>query len=271
VTTRHVSAENAYPFVEGPLPPAAQGIVDLWFVVNGPAVRLVGSSSSSAGPEEERPAYEVNLVRVVALATETKYMFRIRLEDYSWKCLFTVPHGSPSIGIVKSDSSYPVMGVLTYNGNNILKVGKETLELRVEPSRVGFYHEAVTGINFLNIKRCDGVESEEREEVLELGAGEANLNIGNGYNMEVSVEDGALTLNAQNGNGLGNVPSLSFGNTDDCADPSSSSGGQQQDEVSLVRVINGITPDDGNVVVNTSRLIGKEKAQGLLKLILRRA
>lgn len=274
MTTRHTSAENEYPFENGGqgLPEAAQGIVDLWFVVHGPPTHPVppfSSISSSGGIGQPDPVDSTHLIAVEAFATYTEYTFRIRRDGWGWQVDFQVPHDSPGTGTVQNVDQSVVSAVITYNENNILKTGSSLENLRVEPARTVYYHEAVAKINFLNKRRCEGVETEDLEEVKVLLPGE-DLDIGDGYNMTLSIEDGELTLDGGNGNGLGNAPSVAFGDTEGC-EGSSSGSPVVSEEVSLVRTVNGITPADGNVVVATSRLVGKEKANGRLTLIVRRA
>jgi hypothetical protein len=268
MTTPHTSADNAYPFIFGPLPVEARGIVDLWFVVQGPPDRVVDNSSSSGALDP----HSIMLVLTSPQVGYTEYKFVIAKDIYRWDVFFQVPHDTPGTGIVQNEQPSSVQAVLTYNENNILKTGSPIIAFQVvEPARVVFYHEVVSSVTFQNISRCNGVESTDREDVLALGPGDADIEIGDGYNCELSGDSEQLTLNASNGAGLGNAPSVVFGNTEGCEESSSSGVPTSGQEVSLVRTVNGITPADGNLVVSTSRLVGKEKAVGKLTLIVRRA
>jgi len=274
MTTRHASAENSYPFVPtgSVLPVGAAGITDLFFAIQGPGETqdpTNSSESSSGGPVQT--VNHVSLKGYVVGAGITTYAFRAETADriFFWDVYFEVPHNTTGTGVVKNLPGTDVRAVLTYNANNVVKTGSDVLDLLVEYTRAVFYTERVTKISFLNEYRCEGVEDPSAKElVVEIGPTDT-IQLGNGYNCTVSAED-SLIFTGEKDAGLGTVPSVSFGNTNSCGN-SSSGGGLPNADISLVRSINGITPADGNLVVNSSRLIGKEKTRGRLTLTVRQS
>ena len=101
MSTRHVSAENQYPFISSEtLPEGAQGIVDLWFVVHGaplPDPGYVGSSSTVTATHPIR----TELVSAEAGVSTTVYTFFIYHYGGFWMTQFTAPHTGTGITKIK--------------------------------------------------------------------------------------------------------------------------------------------------------------------------
>jgi hypothetical protein len=271
MTTRHVSAQNDYPFYMVPdaLRPLAQGILDVYFVIQGPESGFMTGTSSSSSEEAEEPPELLEQVRLVQydnLGTTTRFTFWAISGNRYWVITFTVPHTGGDIGQVSNDDVSDCRAVLIYNAD-FITLASGTDILQVEPGRAQFHVEQVNTLEFYNIWRCNGVETpESSNEVLKLGAsssGPMELALVNGYNTVVSYES-SLEIAGGTGLGLGIVPDI--GNT---APGCSSSGEEDLELEDVVTTINGILPEAGNIPLQVSRSVGKQRSPGRLELLIR--
>jgi hypothetical protein len=273
MTTRHVSAQNDYPFhpVSDALRPVAKGILDVYFVIQG-AYQTFSTDTSSAeeSSSEELVAPDlaqlVRLIHYEDLGTTTRYTFRAEEGLRYWLITFTVPNTGNDIGQVSNDDGSECRAVLIYNSDLVMQA-TASVNLLVEPGRAQFHTEQVDSLNFFNIWRCNGEESSDSSlEVLSLpgdSSGEMSLELINGYNTEWTYDD-SLEVVGGVGLGLGVVPDA--GNT---APGCSSSAEDPLDLTNVVATINGILPTDGNIPIQVSRSIGKQRSAGRIELIIR--
>ena len=270
MTTRHVSGEVDYPFVP-PLPDferaISAGILDVYFVIQGEPSFVTTSGSSSAAPASssvpdegcEEPAKTVHLISSAVAGTDTIFTFHAVEGNKTWVITFTVPNINADIGQVDNDDLTDVKGVFIYNSSKI-PASTTDLYIEVEPTRVQWHTEIVDLITFKNIKRCNGIEDSDTLITAHSIDDGDSLNIEDGYNTEVSYEDGILSFNAEEGIGKGVAPNL--GNSGDCT--------EEEADDQVITTINGISPVDGNIPVNVSNLFGKQRTRGRLEIISRR-
>jgi hypothetical protein len=272
MTTRKLSTQISYPFVPelGAFEQAiARGIIDVYFIIQGdPDVIVVAgdsSSSSSSAPCPDEVPY-IDLVSYADAGSDTIFTFKAVYGESIYYLTFTVPNDTSGLqlGRVSDDGTSDATGVLVFNAADIISGSSGDLDMRVEPARAQWHIEKVDSLEFLNISRCAGVEDPTVElPVLAAGASSsAPIDIEDGYNCSVAYEDGLLTFNGQLGGGLGISPDL--GDTDACGSSSAPA-----DLLDFVSTINGLSPVNGNIVVNTSTGLGKRREPGRLVIFKR--
>lgn len=272
MTTRHVSGEVDYPFV--PELPSferaiSSGILDVYFVIQGDPSFVTTTSSSSSAPASssvpdegcEEPAKTVHLISLTASGADTIFTFHAVEGNKTWVITFTVPNINADTGQVDNDDSTDVRGVFIYNSGNI-PTGSSEVNMEVEPTRVQWHTEIVDSITFKNIARCNSVEDSDTLITVHAIADDDPLNVEDGYNTEVSYEDGILSFNAEQGIGKGEAPDL--GNSEGCSE-------EDPTESQVITTINGISPINGNISINVSNRFGKQRTRGRLEIISRRA
>ena len=162
MTTRHVSEENDYPF-QGVLldsdATAVAGILDLYFIIQGPATRgwTTESSSSSAAPVV--PIIQLSSYTVGG--SETEFVFDAVSGSNIWEIAFSVPNTGASLGQVYNDDATSCHAVLIFNSDKITTSGGGSTSIPVEPGRAQWHVEQVDDMSFFNIDRCNGVENED--------------------------------------------------------------------------------------------------------------
>ena len=167
MTTRHVSAENDYPFVpvlDTGDAAAVGGILDLYFVVQGQPTGFEEGSSSSSGEEEElERVHEIHLVSYSVSGPVTTYTFEAQENNEIWEITFDVPNTAADTGQVYNTDSTSCRAVLVFNSDTVVDAGSASVHIKVEPARAQWHTESVDSLNFLNIYRCNGVEDPDIE------------------------------------------------------------------------------------------------------------
>jgi len=273
MSTRHVSAQQDYPFV--PTLSAANatitsGILDVFFVVQGDADVLMPSSSAAPAVSTGR-APTVHLISYSAGATTTELVFEaMNSSGQSWFITFDVPNqvGTVSdIGSVSSSGPGDATGVLVFSSADIINAGSGTCYIQVEPCRAQWYTEHVQSLSFLNSPAC---ADDPEEEILTLSVGgESSMDWADGYNAAVSYSSDVLTLSVGVGNGLGFTDEGDISYEDPCpvdyGDGSSSSSYSAEP----VFTINGLLPTNGDIDVDTSAALGLQRSEGKLEILVR--
>jgi hypothetical protein len=284
MTTRHVSSRGDYPFVS-PLPlatqPEADGILDLYFVIQGDPTFLLPPASSLSSSSTEPGEFHEDFVQTILfeyeiVATDTIYTFHAVFNEKVYVVTFTVPHAG-GIGRVSNDDGSDVDAVLIFDADFIIKVGMANpLGAIVEPARTQWHIEKLKTLSFFNIKRCNGEEdqsilvpvipSQTSSSSMGSSAGPfdtLNLKLRDGYNVEVAYDpDSGLSFLGGDALGKGNAPD--FGNTVDCE--SSSSAEAIEDGITTV---NGVIPVAGNIPINVSPSLGKQTQPGKIEIIVK--
>lgn len=274
MTTRHVSAETDYPF-EPDLSETQQlivgGILDLYFVVQGPPSSEESSSNSSSEPGPcEVVDRRVYLEYYEILGAITRFGFACRAGDMQWDVVFDVPNTGGATGQVRNTDDTDVDAVLLYNTDNITDTDLGGADFpEVEPSRAQFHIEQVDTISFLNIGRCAGSEyPDQLFTVLELEPGSSSgdvfldLDLEDGYNCEVEQASGEVVFSGQLDAGEGLAPD--FGDTI----PSCSENPEDVLE-EIITNINGLAPVNGDIPINVSRGLGTQRVPGRVEVIPR--
>jgi len=266
MTTRHVSAQNDYPFHPVPesLRDVAKGVLDVYFVIQGDPTSVWEGGSSSSSEEEQIELYQkIALIRYEQMGSVTKYTFRANYDIRFWDITFSVPNTGGELGQVTNDDGSDCRAVLVYNSDFIMQATADIC-LWVEPGRSQFYTEQVDSISFFNIWRCNGVEdSSSSIEVMSLDPASMSLNIVDGYNTEVAY-DSSLEITGGTGLGKGIIPDA--GNTGPECQSSSAAEVELED---VVTVVNGIVPDSGNIPVRVVGAIGLQRSEGKLEILIR--
>ena len=275
MTTRHVSAQNDYPFYDVPeaLRPVAFGILDVYFVIQGRETGILNGEESSSSDSSAEPDSISPLVQIVVLhkyedlGGSTKFTFRASSGNRYWDVTFTVPQTAGDISQVNNDDGSDCRAVLIYNGDLIITGSQDWVGLGVEPGRAQFHTEQVDSLAFFNIWRCNGSEeSDSSVEVLSLGqsSGEMELDLADGYNTVLAF-DSSLEIIGGVGLGQGVVPDA--GNTAPGCEQSSSE--QELDLDDVVATINGIVPDAGDIPIGVVGSLGIQRTEGRIEFIIR--
>lgn len=272
MTTRHVSAQNDYPFYPVPdaLKPVAKGILDVYFVIQGDETGNIphDSSSDSSSHQGELPDSRVQRVylrRYEDLGATTRYIFRAVHGDRYWDVTFTVPNTGGDLGQVSNDDGSACRAVLIYNSDFIMHATAD-ITLMVEPGRAQFHTEQVDTLGFYNIWRCAGAEdSESSIEVLTLGSSgeDMSLNMIDGHNTVLTYES---SLEIIGGVGLGKGITPDAGNT---APECQSSSEEEINLEDVVTTINGLVPENGDIPIQVIGSIGLQRSVGRLELLIR--
>lgn len=297
MSTRHVSAENDYPFVPALGEDdqiAVGGILDVYFVIQGDAGSDSSSDSSSQAKGNqaiflESWTYTPGLVGGLPSNTapgEAIFLFRAYEDDRVWDISFTVPMPSsvpvtspspaaltyvqaPSVGRVFQGIGTGCSGVLLFNSDMILTNHRRTgsaasavVSVQVEPARAQWHTEQVSSIALFNTYRCGDTEDFADETLV--ADVSSSLDLADGYNCELSVEEGVVQITALREAGLGLAPELA-GNADACALSEADVGFSRE----TISVVNGVVPTAGNIVVEVSKGFGKRRTVGKLELIIR--
>jgi hypothetical protein len=266
MTTRHVSAQNDYPFhpVSDALRPVALGILDVYFVIQGQETGIVSEESSSSAQESDQVLLQtVYLISYLVTGPLTKYTFRAFYGNRYWDMTFSVPNTGGELGQVNNDDGSDCRAVLIYNSDLIMQATAD-ISLQVEPGRAQFHTEQVDSMSFFNIWRCSGVEDASSSlSVLEIGSPAMELDMVDGHNTQLAYES-SLEIIGGVGLGKGIIPDA--GNTSpECQ----SSSEAETDLEDVVTVINGILPTNGNIPVRVEGSIGLQRAPGRLELLIR--
>lgn len=275
MTTRHVSAETSYPFVSATSAQArlhTGGILDLYFVVQGPPTGQQSSSGASSLSPDQTSGESVNrwvdLVYYEAIGSITRFTFYVREGEDRWDVFFDVPNTGGVTGQVHNADTTYVNAVLVYNSEDVIDTGEGWVGYTVEPSRAQFHTEQVNSFTFRNISRCAGSEDPTvlfDAFVLQTGSssGEVHLDLvlEDGYNCAVSFLD-ELIFSGELAVGKGTAPD--FGNTDPLCteDPN--------DALEfIVTTVNGIAPVNGGIPVIVSGGLGAQRMPGRIEIISR--
>lgn len=265
MTTRRISTQNDYPFVpEVPvaLKPVAFGVLDIFFVVQGSPAGVFPSSSSS---EIGDCIHDLVLIGYSATGAVTEFVFRAQEENRYWDVTFDVPNSSNpgQIGAVYNTDGSECRAVLFYNSDDVV-AGSSSVHMEVEPGRAEWHTEVVEALQFYNIDRCGSVEDEEVwiEVLIPASSSSGGLVYPweDGYNCEVSFEDGVLQFQVYRGAGKGISPD--FGNTNLSCESGSSSG-----TVQSVVIVNGISPVNGDIPLVVSNSLGKQRSTGKVEIV----
>lgn len=267
MTTRHVSAQNDYPFhpVSDALRPAALGILDVYFVIQGRETGTISEESSSSDQECDQALRQtVHLIAYVVSGSVTKYTFRAFHDNRYWDVTFSVPNAGGEIGQVNNDDGSECRAVLIYNSDLIMQATAGT-SLQVEPGRAQFHTEQVDSISFFNIWRCNGAEDPASSlSVLEIGSSaEMSLDMVDGYNTQLAYES-SLEIIGGVGLGKGIIPDA--GGTSPECQTSSEAETELED---VVTTVNGLLPNNGNIPVRVVGSIGLQRSPGRLELLIR--
>jgi hypothetical protein len=276
MTTRHVSAENAYPFVPPVVSAVADGILDLYFVVQGEPTSLASSSSSSASgsPTPSQDLIEVRLAEYSAVPGFTTYRFEARFNERIYSVVFVVPHTGGTGQVTNTDLTQ-VKAVLIFNTDKVIKTGSGMLSLEVEPSRAQWHVEDVQSIEFLNITRIAGVEDPDTLVPIRTFNSSEDIELQDGYNTEVSF-DGQTELSLFGGLGLGKGLAPGLGETSISSSSTSSSSTSQSSmssgpvppaQVDAVSTVNGFIPVGGDIAVTVSPALSIQRSTGLLEIL----
>jgi len=267
MTTRHVSAETAYPFEPG-LTDAEMtivgGLLDIYVVVQSPPDRVLpGSSSSSAGACEVVDR-ALLLVRYEVIGAATRFTFEAREGEEYWDIIFDVPNTGGVTGSVNNTSPSTVQAVLLYNSDNVIDTGSGAVDLLVEPSRTQYHTEQVDSICFWNIARCGGSEnSGTLYPVLCVeGSSLSELRVEDGYNCEVEFSSSELVFTGRLSAGKGLSPD--FGDTEPSC---SEEPAELLDEI--ITTVNGISPVNGDIPVAVSADLGSQRETGQINIFPR--
>jgi hypothetical protein len=277
MTTRHVSAENAYPFVPPVLVTAADGILDLYFVIQGEPTSYASSSSSSASgaPAASHADFlQVSLVSYVAGAGTTTYTFEALFNARIYEIVFVVPH-TGGTGQVSNTDATAVSAVMIFNTDKIIKAGSSSVQLEVEPSRAQWHVEDIQSIEFLNIAREAGVEDPTTLIPVRSFSSSDDIEFEDGYNTEVGF-DGGTELSFIGGLALGKGLAPGFGETTSSASSTSGSSESQSSissgaippaQVDAVSTVNGFIPVSGRIAVTVSQSLAIQRSVGLLEIL----
>ena len=276
MTTRHVSAQSAYPFILDPervysanIEQIKKGILDTYFVIQGtPDISTEESGSSSSGGAECTTERTVRLISVVDQGTTSLFIFYATEGGDIWQVWFEVPNTEGFIGSVQNIYDNDVQATLLYNSADIF-VGDVSVDIQVEPSRAQFHTERVLSLSFNNIARCNGLEDPSTLlPVLVLSEGSSSeegpsLSLIDGYNteLEFDVVTEEIVFSAQQGIGKGAAPDL--GNDLTCTDPVTN----PLDD--LITTVNGIAPVNGDIPIDVTRSLGTQRNTGKIEIIPR--
>lgn len=199
MSTRDISTQRAFPMVPATFGSEEEqlvwGLADIFFIVRG----------LRDGEDLGLSGRGARLISWTSGGTTTDLVFRVNEETSYWDFTFTVPNNSVDVEIGKavatvSGDSY---AVLFYNSDTIPST-TNTTDLEVEPCRAQWLTEQVDSIGFYNIGRCYDEEFEAEEYLVkEVNAGDPDLDMEDGYNTALTVNDTELLVNAQAGIGKG--------------------------------------------------------------------
>jgi len=164
MTTRHVSAENDYPFqgvLSDPDAAAVAGILDLYFIIQGSATGSGTTESSSSSSSAAPVVPLIQLSSYTVGGSETEFMFDAVSGSNIWEIAFSVPNTGASLGQVYNDDATSCHAVLIFNSDKIATSGGGSTSIPVEPGRAQWHVEQVDDLSFFNIDRCNGVENED--------------------------------------------------------------------------------------------------------------
>ena len=269
MTTRPISMQGLYPFAPPVMPsnvPIIAGLKDAYFVIQGPPTGALpgspwgSSSSDSSGSPLYYPA--VGLVRVEPGVPTSRYIFWAIQGNLYWLIYFDVPNLGGT-GQVRNTDATNVDAVLLFDTEE-LYVGpdKDVWEV-IEPGRTQWHLERVTAIRFYNIWR-DGLSNEQPEVLIPvqfLPDVSNIIRLEDGYNTTVVYDEDErqVAISVGVGDGKGNAPD--YGQT---AGSSASPESEQ-----FVTIINGITPVNGDIPVETSPSLGIRRQQGRIEIIVK--
>jgi hypothetical protein len=189
---RRYSSETIYPFVPAALGYKAyvKGIIDCFLVVNGTAAAT--------------PVATIPYLKLMSMAVTTMtntYTFQAVCHDGARSVTFSVPRGS---GIVRVTSGF---STLVINSDTMYDVnGTYSLAAEVEPARVCWQVDEVTAVNLVNERRMYDPSSRDSLPCTTLVSYQADGNIiklVDGYNCELSYDEGSETLFINAAAGLG--------------------------------------------------------------------
>jgi hypothetical protein len=272
MTTRHVSAEGIYPFYNTALDDAIKGILDIYLVVMGEPDSLSGTFETDARAE---------LIEINDLGTTTRFRIQAYKGFGIWDFEFIVPNTGTTTGQVSNNLTNDSIGTFLYNTDLIYTGVDLSVNYELEPSRVAFHTEQVNSIVFQNICRQNGVEDPTQViDVIEFTDVSPFTNtvvipVEAGYNTTVSYdpETDTLAFTAEQGTGKGASPDYGdvngCGSSDSSTIPGSSGSSSSGQEGSFVRVINGLTPIDGDIPINVSQSLSLNIAKGRVEIIVR--
>ena len=211
----------------------------------------------------------MSLVACAVIGTDTEFTFRAKQDGDSWVIKFLVPNNLGTTGQVYNNDSSDCRAVLIFNSALIMKQGGAYTDIPVEPARAQWHTELVTSLGFHNISRCGG--SEDPGTVLDVlllaqgssGSEDMSLSIIDGYNTEWEYSDSSLSLTAAAGIGQGVSPG--YGDTG----PMCSSGEEITLDSDAITVINGITPDNGNIDIAISSGFVLQRSRGRIEIGVR--
>jgi hypothetical protein len=272
MSTRHVSAQQDYPFIPTLSEADAAitaGILDVFFVIQGDADVSASASSTALAPDPGR-APTTHLISYNAGALTTEFVFEAtNSSGQSWFITFDVPNqvGTASdLGSVSQSGSGDCTGVLIFSSADIIDAGSASCYLQVEPCRSQWYTEHIRSLSFINSPDCS-LESDE--EVIELALGGASsLAWVDGYNTSVSYSSDVLALAVGIGNGLGHTDEGLLSYTDLC-EVEYGINSSSSYSASPVFTINGLVPVNGDIDVDTSAALGLQRSEGKLEILVR--
>jgi hypothetical protein len=269
MTTRHVSAENDYPF-QGVLldydATAVAGILDLYFIIQGAATRSWTAESSSSSAAPVIPL--IHLSSYTVGGSETAFVFAAVSGSNTWEIAFSVPNTGAALGQVYNNDDTSCHAVLIFNSDKITTSGGGSTSIPVEPGRAQWHVEQVDNMSFFNIDRCNGVENEDSSwpvilEEQSSGSGEdLVVDWVDGYNCALAASSSSLELVAGIGAGAGPAPD--YGNTG-----SSCVASDTNILDDAILVINGVPPVNGDIPLTTSPGIVIQRTRGLIELVIR--
>jgi len=275
MTTRHVSAENDYPFI--PLLDTADslvvaGILDVFFVIQGSSTFTDTSSSSSSASCVFNADNFIHLIAYSVAASITTFTFRAQQGSDVWTVTFDVPNDSASgTGQVNNNDGSDVRAVLIFNADQIIDSGSGAVAIEVEPGRAQWHTEQVDQVIFQNISRCNGIEDDSiLLNLIQFPDGEPItteivIPFENGFNTTVRYVEDALVFTGGTGFGRGLSPNL--GDTVVCESSSSASTFLSISANDLITTINGVRPVNGNIPISVSRSLGKNQIAGALEIV----
>jgi len=270
MSTRHVSAQQDYPFV--PVLSDADsdivsGILDVFFVVQGDPDTMLPASSTS---EDNSVAPTVHLISYNAGASTTELVFEaVSSLGHVWYMTFDVPNqvGTASdLGSVYNTDPGDSTGVLIFSSSDIIDAGSGSCYIKVEPCRTQWHIERVKSLSFLNSPECAGDLNDEEILYLSVG-GESSLDWANGYNTNISFSSNTLTISAGVGNGLGHTDEGNLPYDELCDVPYF--GSSSSSEAGPIYTVNGLIPTNGDIPVDTSAALGLQRSEGRLEILVR--
>lgn len=259
MTTRHNSAQIAYPFEE----PASvgtravlAGILDAYF-------HIQGAPTGAIVPDRAYPY--IKLVSVTPGAGVYRYAFEAVADELVWELTFDIPTAG-GMGQVSNNDATSCAAVLIFDTALLYTGPTLALAEYIEPSRAEWHTEQVEALQVYNIGRCAGVEQEGLLLPVATYVGGV-VALADGFNtaLDYAEDTGILGIAAGSGLGAGEAPG--FGDT--AGGSSSGCGSNAPVLTDYVSVINGIAPVNGDIPIAVSPSLGINRQTGQLEIVVK--